>query len=106
MYYEIFVNYLIMEKYKTKILKFETKPKEILTDEEIMKVFGGLVRLIQKSAEYNAKEKVKMQMEYYNKKLNETTIELNKRSNQVDNLLKLNEELITRLVEENKGKLL
>ena len=106
MYYEIFVNYLIMEKHKIKILKFETKPKEVLTDEEVMKVFGGLVRLIQKSAEYNAKEKVKTQMEYYNKKLNETTVELKKRCRQVDNLLKLNEELINRLVEENKGKLL
>ena len=62
-----------------------------------MKVFGGLIRLIQKSAEFNAGEKVKTQIDYYNKRLNETTLELNKRTGQVNELLKLNEDLIKQL---------
>lgn len=80
-----------------KILKFEPKQKDILSNEEIMKVFGGLIRLIQKSAEFNAGEKVKTQIDYYNKRLNETTLELNKRTGQVNELLKLNEDLIKQL---------
>ena len=95
-----------MKSKENKILKFEAKPKEILSNEEIMKVFSGLIRLIQKSAEYSAGEKVKSQMDYYNKRLNETTVELNKRTGQVNELLKLNEDLIRQLTQENKGKLL
>lgn len=89
-----------------KILKFEPKQKEVLTNDEIMKVFGGLIRLIQKSAEFNAGEKVKSQIVYYDKKLNETTLELNKRTNQLEALLRLNEELINQLNMKNKDKLL
>ena len=79
-----------MKTNKGKILKFQYKPSEILTTEEIMKVFSGLVRLIQKSAEYSATAKT----DYYISKLNETTAELNKRNRQVEELLKLNEELL------------
>ena len=80
-----------------KIIKFEPKQKDILTNEEIMKVFSGLIRLIQKSAEFSAGEKVKTQIDYYNKRLNETTLELNKRIGQVNELLKLNEDLLKQL---------
>ena len=80
-----------------KIIKFEPKQKDILTNEEIMKVFSGLIRLIQKSAEFSAGEKVKTQIDYYNKRLNETTLELNKRTGQVNELLKLNEDLLKQL---------
>jgi hypothetical protein len=89
-----------MGKNNAKIIKFEQKHKEILSNDEIMKVFGGLVRLVQKSAEYNAVEKVRCQFDYYIKRLNETTAELNKRNNQVNELLKLNEDLIRQLAEE------
>ena len=89
-----------MEKNNVKIIKFEQRNKEVLSNDEIMKVFGGLVRLIQKSAEYNAFEKVRCKFDYYIKRLNETTAELNKRNNQVDELLKLNEDLIRQLAEE------
>jgi len=88
------------------ILKFQPKPKEILTNDEIDKVFAGLVRLIQKSAEYNAYEKAKSKINYYNKRLNETMIELNKRNLQIEELLKLNEELISKLNDKNKAKIL
>ena len=95
-----------MKNKENKVLKFEAKPKEILSSDEIMKIFSGLIKLIQKSAEYSAGEKVKLQLNYYDKKLNETTSELNKRTCQVNELLKLNEDLIKQLTQENKGKLL
>ena len=86
-------------KKEIKILKFESKQKDILTNDEIMKVFGGLMRLIQRSAEFSACEKVKSQIDYYSKRLNETMVELNKRTGQVNELLKLNEDLIKQLNE-------
>lgn len=100
MNYEFCGNYCDMDNKERKILKFEPKPRELLTDSEIMKVFGGLVRLIQKSAEYNATKKVESQLDYYVRRLNEVTCELNKRVSQVDELLKLNDELIR----QNLGK--
>ena len=93
-----------MKKSEIKILKFETKPKELLSTEEIMKVFSGLIRLIQKSAEFKANEKMKTQIELCNKRFDEAKTELNKRTYQVNELLKLNEELIRQLAEESKGK--
>lgn len=83
-----------MKKARNRILKFEAPSKEILTTDEIMKVFSGLVRLIQKSAEYNAEIRVKEQTNYFLEKLNKTTLELNKRTRQLEEVLKLNEELI------------
>lgn len=85
-----------MEK-EIKILKFQPKQKDVLSQEEILKVFGGLVRLVQKSAELSAFEKSKKQIEYYTKKLNETTFELNKRNKQVEELLDLNNQLISQI---------
>ena len=90
-----------MEKKSSKILKFQPKQSELLTQNEIMKVFSGLVRLIQKSAEYNAQQKVKTQLDYYKQKLSETIVELNKRNNQLEELLKVNDELLVAL---NNGK--
>jgi len=93
-------NYLCMSK-SVKILKFQPKQKEVLSQEEIIKVFGGLVRLIQKSAELTAFEKAKNRFNYYEERLNKTTAELNKRNKQVEELLKLNEELIIQLNSKN-----
>ena len=86
-----------MEKKNNKILKFQPKHTELLTQSEIIKVFSGLVRLVQKSADYNAQQKVKTQVEYYKQKLSETILELNKRNNQLEELLKVNDELLTAL---------
>ena len=86
-----------MEKKNNKILKFQPKQTELLTQSEIIKVFSGLVRLVQKSADYNAQQKVKTQVEYYKQKLNETILELNKRNNQLGELLKVNDELLSAL---------
>lgn len=80
-----------------KILRFQPKQKDLLSQEEIMNVFAGLVRLVYKSAEYSAYEKAKLKIDYYNQKLNETLIELNKRNKQVEELLELNENLISSL---------
>lgn len=85
-----------------KILKFQTKQKELLTEEEIIKVFSGLVRLIQKSAEYNAFEKAKSKIDYYVQKYNQVVNELNKRNNQVEELLDLNNSLIAKLNQNNE----
>lgn len=93
-------------KKSAKILKFQPKQKELLSNDEIMKVFSGLVKLIQKTAEYNAAEKAKAKVDYYNERLSQTTIELNKRNKQIDELLKLNDELICKLTNKNKDKLL
>ena len=90
-----------MEKKNNKIIQFQPKQSELLSQSEIMKVFSGLVRLIQKSADYNAQQKMKAQLEYYKQKLNETIIELNKRNNQIEELLKVNDELLVAL---NNGK--
>ena len=89
-----------------KILKFQPKQKELLSNDEIMKVFVGLMKLIQKSADYNAMEKSKAQVKYYNERLNETMLELNKRNHQIEELLKLNDELISKLSCKNNDKLL
>lgn len=89
-----------MEK-DVKILKFQPKQKDVLTQDEIIKVFGGLVRLIQKSAELSALEKVKNKIDGYEQKINKTTAELNKRNRQVEDLLKLNDELIMQLNAKN-----
>jgi len=85
-----------MEK-NVKILKFQAKEKELLSQEEILKVFSGLVRLVQKSAEYTAFEKAKSKIDYYSQKYNEVVVELNKRNKQVEELLELNESLIVSL---------
>jgi len=89
-----------------KIIKFQPKQSELLTQSEILKVFSGLVRLVQKSAQYNAEQKVKTQVEYYKQKLNETIIELNKKNNQLKELLEVNEELLMALNNKNNDKLL
>ena len=90
-----------MEK-DVKILKFQSKQKEALSQEEIVKVFGGLVRLVQKTAELNAFEKAKTRLDYYEQKLSKTTNELNKRNKQLEELLKINEQLILELNAKNK----
>lgn len=84
-------------KKNCKILKFEAKEKELMTNDEIMKVFLGLIRLVQKSAEYTAFEKVQTKLNYYEKRLNEVTIELNKKNKQLDEILKLNDDLISEI---------
>ena len=80
-----------------KILKFQQKQKEILSEDEIIKIFVGLVRLVQKSADYNAAEKIKNNINGMQQKLEETNQELKKRTIQVEELLKLNNDLIQQL---------
>lgn len=80
-----------------KILKFQKKQKEILSEDEIIKIFVGLVRLVQKSADYNAAEKIKNNINGMQQKLEETNQELKKRTIQVEELLKLNNDLIQQL---------
>ena len=96
-----------MKNKDVNIIKFEPKQKSVLSQEEIMKVFAGLVRLIQKSAEYTAMEKLKSKLEYYIERLNQTTLELNKRNKQLNELLELNESLIAQIQNnENQPNLL
>ena len=85
-----------MEK-DIKILKFQQKHKEVLSQDEIIKVFGGLIKLVQKTAEFNAIERVKSRIDYYEQKLNKTAVELNKRNKQIEELLDLNNQLIEQL---------
>lgn len=83
-----------MRNDKVKILRFEQKQKDVLSTDEIMKIFGGLVRLIQRTAEYNACEKVKERIKSYNN-------EILKKNKQIEELLKLNSELVDRLGSQN-----
>lgn len=94
-----------MENNEVNILKFEPKQKQVLNNDEIMKVFLGLMRLISKNAEYEAIEKVKLKLDNYRSKLNKVTKELKKRTLQVEQLLELNENLLA-TINENNIKLL
>ena len=82
------------ENLKPNILTFEKKSRELLNDEEILKLFMGFLRLMKKSALYDAELKCREKLNYYSNKLNETVLELNKRSQQVKELLEVNETLI------------
>jgi len=90
---------------ENKILKFQPKHNSSLSTDEIVKVFLGLVKLIRKSAEHDAMEKVKNSIREYKNKLNETTKQLEKRTIQVEQLLQVNENLMS-MVNENNNKLL
>ena len=80
-----------------KLLQFQPKQKDILSEEEIMKIFVGLLRLIQKTADFNACEKVKKNIDSMKKQIEELNRELRKRTSQVEELLNLNDDLIKQI---------
>lgn len=85
-----------MEK-DVKILKFNKKSDDLLTDDEIMKIFMGLLRLMKKSAEYSAIKSVEQKIKNDAKKINDLNEKLAKRTKQLEKLLKLNDELASKI---------
>lgn len=85
-----------MEK-DVKILKFNKKSEDLLTDDEIVKIFMGLLRLMKKSAEYSAIKSVEQKIKNDAKKINDLNVKLEKRTKQLEKLLKLNDELTSKI---------
>ncbi len=85
-----------MEK-DVKILKFNKKSEDLLTDDEIVKIFMGLLRLMKKSAEYSAIKSVEQKIKNDAKKINDLNVKLEKRTKQLEKLLKLNDELASKI---------
>lgn len=85
-----------MEK-EVKILKFNKKADDLLTDDEIMKVFMGLLRLMKKSAEYNALKSVEKKIKSDAKKISDLNTKLEKRTIQLEKVLRLNDELLNKI---------
>ena len=85
-----------MEK-EVKILKFNKKSEDLLTDDEIVKIFMGLLRLMKKSAEYSAIKSVEQKIKNDAKKINDLNVKLEKRTKQLEKLLKLNDELASKI---------
>ncbi len=85
-----------MEK-DVKILKFNKKSEDLLTDDEIVKIFMGLFRLMKKSAEYSAIKSVEQKIKNDAKKINDLNVKLEKRTKQLEKLLKLNDELASKI---------
>ena len=85
-----------MEK-DIKILKFNKKSEDLLTDDEIVKIFMGLLRLMKKSAEYSAIKSVEQKIKNDAKKINDLNVKLEKRTKQLEKLLKLNDELASKI---------
>lgn len=85
-----------MEK-DVKILKFNKKSEDLLTDDEVVKIFMGLLRLMKKSAEYSAIKSVEQKIKNDAKKINDLNVKLEKRTKQLEKLLKLNDELASKI---------
>lgn len=85
-----------MEK-DVKILKFNKKSEDLLTDDEIVKIFMGLLRLMKKSAEYSAIKSVEQKIKNDAKRINDLNVKLEKRTKQLEKLLKLNDELASKI---------
>lgn len=84
-------------KKDVKILKFNKKSEDLLTDDEIVKIFMGLLRLMKKSAEYSAIKSVEQKIKNDAKKINDLNVKLEKRTKQLEKLLKLNDELASKI---------
>ena len=84
-------------KESVKILKFNKKPDDLLSDDEVMKIFMGLFRLMKKSAEYTAIKSVESKLKSDARKIRELDAKVAKRTNPVEQLLKLNQELTAQL---------
>jgi len=80
-----------------KILKFNKKREDLLSDDEVVKIFMGLFRLMKKSAEYTAIKSVETKLKSDAKKIRELDEKLTRRTIQVEQLLKLNQELTEQL---------
>lgn len=76
-----------------KILKFERKKEELLSEDDITKIFMGLMGLMRKSAEYTALKSVEKKLKSDSEKINCLTKKLELRSKQLEEVLKINEEL-------------
>ncbi len=92
--YELNVNNYIMRKSEIKIMKFKKNQEELLSDDEIVKIFMGLMRLMKKSAEYTALKSVENKIKSDANKIEELNLKLKKRDDQLIELLKLNDDLI------------
>lgn len=84
-------------KNNVKILKFQKKNDDLISDEEIMKIFNGLFRLIKKSAEYSAFKAVEKKIKTDAEKIKSLNEKLSRRDKQLEQLLKLNENLTDKL---------
>lgn len=84
-------------KNNVKILKFQKKNDDLISDEEIMKIFNGLFRLIKKSAEYSAFKAVEKKLKTDAEKIKALNEKLSRRDKQLEQLLKLNENLTDKL---------
>lgn len=78
-------------KEETKILKLEPKRQDLLSEDEITKIFLGLMGLMKKSAEYSAIKKVEQIIKKKSDKIDELSRVLEKRTKQLETLLKLGE---------------
>lgn len=90
MKYVVLGNYLHMKE-ETKILKLEPKRQDLLSEDEITKIFLGLMGLMKKSAEYSAIKKVEQIIKKKSDKIDELSRVLEKRTKQLETLLKLGE---------------
>lgn len=84
-------------KNNVKILKFQKKNDDLISDDEIMKIFNGLFRLIKKSAEYSAFKAVEKKLKTDAEKIKALNEKLSRRDKQLEQLLKLNENLTDKL---------
>lgn len=84
-------------KNNVKILKFQKKNDDLISDDEIMKIFNGLFRLIKKSAEYSAFKAVEKKIKTDAEKIKALNEKLSRRDKQLEQLLKLNENLTDKL---------
>lgn len=84
-------------KNNVKILKFQKKNDDLISDDEIMKIFNGLFRLIKKSAEYSAFKAVEKKIKNDAEKIKALNEKLSRRDKQLEQLLKLNENLTDKL---------
>lgn len=84
-------------KNNVKILKFQKKNDDLISDDEIMKIFNGLFRLIKKSAEYSAFKTVEKKIKTDAEKIKALNEKLSRRDKQLEQLLKLNENLTDKL---------
>lgn len=80
-----------------KILKFEKKKEELLSEDDITKIFMGLMGLMKKSAEYMALKTVEKKLKSDSEKISDLTKKLELRSKQLEEVLKINEELKERI---------
>lgn len=78
-------------KEEIKILKLEPKKQDLLSEDEITKIFLGLMGLMKKSAEYSAIKKVERIIKTKSDKIDELNKVLEKRTKQLETLLELGE---------------